>query len=74
MGKLAPAALATGRNPYARLAVRLNQSRPSHVWQPYLDRVTGLSKDPGCSKCPAGSPFREDRVSHLYIIEEEPCP
>lgn len=57
----------------ARMAVRLNQARPSHVWTPF---VAVAKRDgsvmPGCSKCPAGSPFQMDRKSHLYIIEEEP--
>lgn len=62
------------RNGYARLAVRLNQSRPSHVWTVHTIIVRNGSVMPGCAKCPAGSPFHLDRASHPYIIEEEPCP
>lgn len=56
---------------YARMAVRLRQARPSHIWSMYPLKRDGSTR-PGCTKCPAGSPFRLDRRSHLYIIEEEP--
>jgi hypothetical protein len=51
----------------ARLAIRLNLARPSHVWMPFI----GTPVKPGCIRCPGGSPFKNDRMSHLFIIEEE---
>lgn len=58
-------------NRFSRLALRLNQAHPSHVWTPNPPKGDGSGR-PGCKKCPAGSPFQVDRSSHLYIIEEEP--
>lgn len=68
MGRRSTASAEESR--FALLATRLKQARPNHVWTP--SATTFGSATPGCAKCPWGSPFRLDRRSHLYIIEEEP--
>ena len=53
------------RNRYARMAILLNQSRPSHQW-------ASKKASNSCTMCHPRSPFSRDRASHLFIIQEEP--
>lgn len=53
----------------AALARRLHLGSPSHTW-----KSDASSDSSGCLMCPVGSPFRWDRASHLYVIEEEIYP
>lgn len=46
------------------MARKLGTARSDHPWHE--------SQDGSCDSCQTASPFRWDRLSHPYVIEEEP--
>lgn len=46
------------------MARKLGTAKANHSWRE--------DKGGSCAACQAASPFRWDRVSHPYVIEEEP--
>lgn len=46
------------------MARRLNTARSDHPWVE--------TQEGSCGHCPVASPFRWERMSHPYVIEEEP--
>lgn len=47
------------------MARALGTARADHPWGEG-------NPDGGCVTCPVASPFRWERMSHPYVIEEEP--
>lgn len=48
------------------MARKLGTARADHPWYDHED------KGGSCASCQTASPFRWDRMSHPYVIEEEP--
>lgn len=48
----------------AMLIAATGQARPNHEWSPDVGN--------SCLRCASGSPFRQSRKHHLFLIQEEP--